>query len=76
MELKDDFDKALEPRNNSLLAHGYQPIGKDKYENLKKLVLELLAEMDVREEEIPKFATFTLDALLCEPESETAQQTI
>lgn len=37
-----DLKKALESRNTSLLAHGYVPIAKDKYEKLLAAALDFL----------------------------------
>lgn len=39
---RHDLKKVLEYRNNSLLAHGYVPIGKDKYEKLLAVALNFL----------------------------------
>ena len=40
------MEKLLQLRNNSILAHGFQPIGRENYEKLLPLVEEL-AEMVV-----------------------------
>jgi hypothetical protein len=42
MQSREDFKKIQSARNNSILAHGVNPIGKHTYERLSELVGSLL----------------------------------
>lgn len=42
MARAEDLAKSLESRNMSLLAHGYIPVDKDKYNKLKEVALDFL----------------------------------
>ncbi|MBQ9406136.1 MAG: TIGR02710 family CRISPR-associated protein [Desulfovibrio sp.] len=56
-----ELEQALEARNQSLLAHGYLPIDKAKYEKLFKMTLEFL---HAKEDDLPAFPTLEWKALL------------
>ena len=45
LEVKDDLKKYLTFRNNSILAHGFEPIDKEKYEKLRQIVIEMMKKM-------------------------------
>ncbi|WP_165072569.1 TIGR02710 family CRISPR-associated CARF protein [Desulfovibrio sp. ZJ200] len=57
----DALKKTLQSRNSSLLAHGYDPIGKEKYEKLLAAALEFL-HTDVKD--LPTFPHLDWKALL------------
>lgn len=58
---KDALDKALTPRNLSLLAHGYDPINQGHYHRLHNLALEFLG---IAEADLPVFPQLSLNAIL------------
>lgn len=41
LSIKEDIKKYLLFRNNSILAHGFMPVDSDKYEAMKKLVIQM-----------------------------------
>ncbi|MCP8309066.1 MAG: TIGR02710 family CRISPR-associated protein [archaeon] len=45
LDLKDDLKKYLGFRNNSILAHGFEPIDKEKYEKLRQIVIKMMEKM-------------------------------
>lgn len=61
MEQGESLKKTLQSRNESLLAHGYVPIGKDKYEKLMTAALEFLK---ADERSLPTFLYIDWRALL------------
>lgn len=56
-----DLENTLSARNQSLLAHGYLPIDKDKYTKLFATALQFL---DTRAEDLPAFPHMDWKALL------------
>lgn len=61
VEQGESLKKTLQSRNESLLAHGYVPIGKDKYEKLMSAALEFLK---ADERSLPAFLYIDWRALL------------
>lgn len=47
----------LDSRNKSILAHGYEPVKRERYEELYKLILKISS---LQEDSIPKFIEITL----------------
>lgn len=55
---RDNLEKELQYRNQSLLAHGYLPVDESKYKRLRDIVYKLL---DIKEEELVKFPQLSED---------------
>ncbi|MEM3383576.1 MAG: TIGR02710 family CRISPR-associated CARF protein [Nitrososphaerales archaeon] len=57
-ELKDDLKKCLRFRNCSILAHGFNPIHKDEYEEFHQIVIKLIDEFIPNYEEMLENSKF------------------
>lgn len=44
-ELKDDLKECLTFRNNSILAHGFEPVHKEEYEKFHQIVIKFLDKL-------------------------------
>lgn len=58
---EEKLHKALQVRNQSLLAHGFQAVNKGNFNTLFDIVLRF---MNVKEEDLPRFPTLTFDELM------------
>lgn len=58
---QDNLEKALEFRNQSLLAHGYRPVSADDYDKLFKIALQFLG---ISEAELPDFPELEPNSIL------------
>ena len=55
--------KLLDLRNNSLLAHGFEPVKEKTYLDMYKVILEF---SEISEEDLPKFPELRLQIRVCE----------
>jgi len=57
-ELKSEIGNIISKRNKSILAHGFKPVGRDAYEKMRELVLELVSAAGIEE---PRFDILKLN---------------